>query len=320
VNPCTGFEAKLPAAPALATRRRRVAVVGAGPAGITAALAAAARGHGVTLFEAGERAGGWLRAGAVPAIKFDVANYLAHLEHRLERAERDGLEFRRASAATAEGLRAEGFDAILCCTGSAPATPAMADPGGLRTALAVEVLLDPGLVAEARRVVVVGGGDVGCETAHMLAFELGREVTVVEQGDNFMAASCTANRGYLLRALAGQGVRLVPAARVVALRPGAIELLANRSDTVPDPAAVWRPVLPRNIHNPFARAPVLREERLVVDADMAVFATGGTPRQALHQACIALRAAPDIRLLGDAFRVGRILDATRAGHAAGMSL
>jgi hypothetical protein len=79
-------------------------------------------------------------------------------------------------------------------------------------------------------------------------------------------------------------------------------------------------VLPRNIHNPFARAPVLREERLVVDADMAVFATGGTPRQALHQACIALRAAPDIRLLGDAFRVGRILDATRAGHAAGMSL
>jgi NADPH-dependent 2,4-dienoyl-CoA reductase/sulfur reductase-like enzyme len=184
----------------------------------------------------------------------------------------------------------------------------------------VEVLLAPGLVADARRVVVVGGGDVGCETAHMLAFELGREVTVVEQGDNFMGAACTANRAYLLRALAGQGVRLVPAARVVALRPEGIELLANQADTVPDPAAVWRPVLPRNIHNPFARAPRLREVRLVVEADMAVFATGGAPRQALHRACIALRAAPDIRLLGDAFRVGRILDATRAGYAVGIGI
>jgi 2,4-dienoyl-CoA reductase (NADPH2) len=111
-----------------------VAVVGAGPAGITAATTAAARGHAVTLFETQARAGGWLRAGSVPVIKFDVANYLAHLEHRLERAERDGLEFRRASEATAEGLRAEGFDTILCCTGSAPAAPVVANPAGLKVA------------------------------------------------------------------------------------------------------------------------------------------------------------------------------------------
>jgi glycine/D-amino acid oxidase-like deaminating enzyme len=96
--------------------------------------------------------------------------------------------------------------------------PRLAQGAPLPTALAVDVLLNPRLVAAARRIVVVGGGDVGCETAHMLAFELGKAVAVVEQADTFMTGSCTADRGCLLRALARQGTRLLPAARATALR------------------------------------------------------------------------------------------------------
>lgn len=321
VNPRTGFEARQPAEPIPARRPRRVAVVGAGPAGITAACLAAARGHAVTLFEADERIGGWLRAGSAPAIKFDVANYLAHLEHRLADAVRqDGLEFRRGLAATAGGLAAEGFDAILCCTGSRPVLPRLMQDAPLPTALAVDVLRDPRRVAGARRIVVVGGGDVGCETAHMLAFEHGKAVTIVEQTSAFMGGSCTANRGYLLRALARQGTRLLPATRVTGLRAEGVELMANTAGSVPDPVAVWRPVLPRNIHNPFARDPVLSEAPAFVAADMVVFAVGVTPDAALHLACIAQRAAEEILGIGDCFRVGRIFDATKAAHAVASAL
>ncbi len=321
VNPRTGFEAKYPADPGRAPLSLRVAVVGAGPAGITAACLAAARGHGVTLFEAAERVGGWLRAGSVPAIKFEVANYLAHLEHRLTEAARaHGLDFRPGTAATAEGLKAGGFDAILCCTGSTALVPDLARTAALPSVLAVDLLLDRGLAAGARRIVVVGGGDVGCETAHMLAFEFGKEVSVVEQGESFMAASCTANRGYLLRALSRQGVRLVPAARVAAIRAGGLDLVVDGSATVPDPTAVWRPVLPRNIHNPFTRKAERVEIRRFLEADMVVFAVGMQPNASLHRACLEQHAAPVVRPAGDSFRVGRIFDATKGAHAAAMAL
>jgi 2-enoate reductase len=321
VNPRTGFETKYPAAPARTMRARRIAVIGAGPAGLTAACLGAARGHAVTLFEAGERIGGWLRAGSAPVIKFDVANYLAHLEHRLAEAIRqDSLEVRVATAATAEGLKAEAFDAILCCTGSSAVLPHFAQAAPLPTALAVDVLLDPRLVAGARRIVVVGGGDVGCETAHMLAFELGKAVSIIEQADTFMGGSCTANRGYLIRALARQGTRLLPAARVTGIGREGVKVVVNTSKSVPDPEGVWRPILPRNVHNPFARTPEVSEHREVLEADMVVFAVGVRPNASLHQACISQHAADDIRNIGDSVRVGRIFDATKSAHAVASAL
>ena len=271
--------------------------------------------------EAEERVGGWLRAGSAPAIKFDVANYLAHLEHRLAAAiHRHGLEFRSGTAASPEALQAEGYDAILCCTGSVPIRPPQAEDAPLPAALAVDVLLQRALVRDARRIVVVGGGDVGCETAHMLAFELGKEVSVVERSASLMGSSCTANRGYLLRALSRQGVRLMPAARVTRLHAGGVDLVVNRSSAVPDPDAVWRPVLPPNTRNPFARGPEIAEVACALDADMVVFAVGVRPNAMLHHDCLARRTAPEIQAIGDCFRTGRILDATRNAQAVAISL
>ena len=88
-------------------------MVGAGPAGITAACLAAARGHRVVPFERQARIGGWLRAGWVPAIRFDVANHLTHLKHRVAHAIRQhGLECRLTTDATPDLLIAGSFDAV----------------------------------------------------------------------------------------------------------------------------------------------------------------------------------------------------------------
>ncbi|MFO1028126.1 MAG: FAD-dependent oxidoreductase [Acetobacteraceae bacterium] len=321
VNPRTGFETVYPADPPPAAKSKRIAVVGAGPAGITAACLAAARGHHVSLFERADRIGGWLRAGSVPAIKFDVANYLTHLERRVGQAmHMHGLVRHLSTAVTAETLRTGGFDAVICCTGSMPIRPAMAETAAIPSVLATDLLLAPALAAGAREVVVVGGGDVGCETAHLLAFEYGKQVTIVEQSCALMASTSTANRGYLLHALERQGVTLLTAARVDRISAGGVEIVRNKSPTVPAPGAVWRPILPRNIPIPFTRRPEVVEERITLRADLVVFAVGMTPDARLYHACVSTQVADEICNIGDSFQVGAVAAATRAGYVTALAL
>jgi 2-enoate reductase len=321
VNPRTGFEGRFPAVAPRTSTPKRIAVVGAGPAGITCACLAAERGHSVVLFEQQAAPGGWLRAGSVPAIKFDVANYLSHLVHRLETTARDhNLECRLSTEATPQRLAHEGFDVVVCCTGSSPVRPPIMAEPGTHSILATELLLAPSMADHATRIVIVGGGDVGCETAHMLAYQYGKNVTVIEASPYLMRASGTANRGYMIRCLERAGVTLLNCARLTGIKPGSVEVVRNISPTVPSPIAVWDPVLPENIRNPFARKLVVDEKTFTLTADLIVFATGLVPRDGLYRSCVETRIAPEIQRAGDAFRVGRIFDATKAAYAVGTSI
>lgn len=115
-------------------------------------------------------------------------------------------------------------------------------------------------------------------------------------------------------------MELLPATRLLALRPEGLEVVANVSDTVPDPTTVWRPVLPRNIRNPFAMRPKISEHRRTLPAEMVVFAVGVRPRDGLFRDCVGQAAAGSLYNIGDSFSVGRVLDATRAGHATAAGL
>lgn len=315
VNPRAYFEEQLPEPLTPTLTPKRIAVVGAGPAGVLAACTAARRGHRVTLIERQERAGGMLIAGSVAKVKFDAANYLDYLNETVRLHVRDhGLEARFGVAATAESLQAEGFDVILTCTGARPLIPPIPGIDLPHVTTAIALFRDPGLAANATDVVVVGGGEVGCEAAAFLAFELGKCVTVIEMLPHFMPGSCTANRGYFLHYLEQKGVQLLNAARLDRIEAGRVHVTRNVSHDVPAPTVTWQPVLAEGIPNPIARALRVMEHEYTLPAGLVVLATGMMPDDSLYEACVKHHAAPHIQNLGDAFSPASIVEATRAGY------
>lgn len=156
--------------------KKRVAVIGGGPAGIRAAMAAVERGHQVELFEKSETLGGQVKFSKYCDFKWNLYDYLRWMEHQ---AETCGAQLHLGVEATPEMIRGMHFDAVILAMGSVPKTlpiPGADDPK-LWTVDAVfgqEQLLG-------HRVVVVGGAHSGCETALYLA-QAGHQVTLLTRG------------------------------------------------------------------------------------------------------------------------------------------
>jgi 2-enoate reductase len=322
VNARTGFEDILDGSEmAPAAKVKKVAVIGGGPGGMQCAILAAMRGHHVTLFEARSELGGMLVPGSKPAIKFDIINYLQNLRHRVDVAVKEhGLELHLGTSPSAAELKASGYDVIVTATGSKQARPPVPGIDGKSVLLAVDVLREPSLVDGAKKIVIVGGGVVGCETAYYLAHEKSKDVTIVEMLPDFMKGVCTANRGWLLHYLEERGVTLKNCSVLVSVKAGTVSLRRNVSKTVPDPLVTWTPLLPENVENPFAPRLKVEERMEDVAADIVILAAGARPNDSLYHECMTCNAALDIRNLGDSFTLGRVLEATRAAYAVATAL
>ncbi|HPH96258.1 MAG TPA: FAD-dependent oxidoreductase [Anaerolineaceae bacterium] len=322
VNPRTGFEELIPSELTPAARPLKVAVVGAGPAGITCAVTAARRGHAVSLFEKAGRVGGMLVAGSVPKIKYEVANYLGYLESELAACQKEnGLQVFLNTPAEAQALKEAGFDALVVCTGGRPFSLKVPGAELPQVVQAVDLFRSPEKAQGAKQVVVIGGGAVGCECAHWLATEQGvKNVTVVEMLPYFMKGLCTANRTHLIHDLERRGVKLLNCTRLQEIKAGQVVVSRNHSSTVPDPYVTWTPLLPENVINPLARP--MREELVeeTLPADLVVMAAGLRPDDALYRACLQNQAAGLIYFIGDVFQIGRVFEAVKAGFAVGRAL
>ncbi|HOV63673.1 MAG TPA: FAD-dependent oxidoreductase, partial [Spirochaetia bacterium] len=313
VNPRTGFEDIYSGAElAAAEHPKRVAVVGGGPAGVLTACIASMRGHSVKLYERDKNLCGMLNPGGRPKIKFDIVNYRNYLLRKVDACVSTGrLQVEYSSTVTPESLKAAHYDVIVTATGTRqvfPKVPGMDKP---QVISAIDLLGDPSRAEAASDVVVVGGGEVGCETAFMLAAEMGKRVKVVEMLPVLMKGVCTANRGYLIHYLEELGVELLNCARIAEVGDGEVIIIRNISKTVPDPYVTWSPVLPENVENPLAKPIRVSEEKQTLKADLVVVATGGVPADEFFLECQRIQAAQDVRNIADSFMQGRILEATR---------
>ncbi|MFB8029776.1 MULTISPECIES: FAD-dependent oxidoreductase [unclassified Streptomyces] len=159
VNPRACHETELVLSP---TRtRKRVAVVGAGPAGLACAVTASERGHAVTLFDAADEIGGQLNVARRVPGKEEFDETLRYFRTRLAE---EGVELRLGTRATAAAL--DGFDEVVLATGVEPRVPAIPGVGHPSVVSYLDVLRDGAPVGE--RVAVVGAGGIGFDVAEFL--------------------------------------------------------------------------------------------------------------------------------------------------------
>lgn len=173
VNPRAGRETELTLLPLPATRPQKLAVVGAGPAGLAAAVSAAERGFAVTLFEKAPSIGGQFRLAMRVPGKEDFAETLRYFARRLEVL---GVDVRLNAEAFPEDL--DGFDEVVVATGVEPRVPDI--PGIDHASVMTYADVLSGKRAPGARVAVMGAGGIGIDVCHWLT---GRE----ESTDEWMA-------------------------------------------------------------------------------------------------------------------------------------
>ena len=199
-----------------AEQKKKIAVLGGGPAGLEAARVAALRGHDVTLFEKTTSLGGQLNIACVPPRKEEMRRATQDLIHAVCNA---GVHLCMGQTRTAEQLKDAGFEAVINAVGAHSAAPRIPGIDGVNVADAWKVLAGEQQVYGT--VAVIGGGMVGCETAEYLAAR-GCKVSVIEMMDKIAAGESTTILPTLLENYKTYGVEQYPSHKVKEFRMDAV--------------------------------------------------------------------------------------------------
>ena len=212
-----------------AAQKKKIAVLGGGPAGLEAARVAALRGHDVTLFEKTTTLGGQLNIACVPPRKEEMRRAAQDLIHAVCNA---GVHLCMGQTRTAEQLKDAGFEAVINAVGAHSAAPRIPGIDSVNVADAWKVLAGEQQVYGT--VAVIGGGMVGCETAEYLAAR-GCKVSVIEMMDKIAAGESTTILPTLLENYKTYGVEQYPSHKVKEFRMDAVvcENKDGAEETIP---------------------------------------------------------------------------------------
>jgi len=164
VNPRACHETEIIIKPT--TAQKRIAVVGAGPAGMSFAVTAAERGHAVTLFEASSELGGQFNIAKQVPGKEEFYETIRYFKRQIEI---HNVDLRLNTRVSAADLKAAGFDEVVLATGIVPRLPAIDGIDHPKTLNYIDVLRDKKHVG--KRVAVIGAGGIGFDVSEYLTHE-----------------------------------------------------------------------------------------------------------------------------------------------------
>lgn len=200
VNPEIGLEHQLVSMLRPTSAKKKVAVIGGGPAGMKAALVSAERGHSVTLYEKNAVLGGQLSFADYAGFKVNLRNFKDYLICQLGKST---VEVLTNTEATPDMILAAGYDEIIVAIGARPIIPPIPGVNSNNVVLAPQVFRREGIVPG--RIVIIGGGQVGCEAAIHLAQQKCL-VTLVEMRAEIAMDASPSYKRELLRNLDIYGV------------------------------------------------------------------------------------------------------------------
>lgn len=157
-----------------AKNKRKIAIIGAGPAGMQAALTATYRGHYVTLFEKKQELGGALYYVSIPDFKLDYRDYTNYLINATQNC---GAKIKTGAEVTADIIKKENADVVIVATGASTFIPQI--PGSDDKTIYDPLDVLDGNIPEGENIIVCGAGLVGCEVSMFLS-EKGKKVVMLD--------------------------------------------------------------------------------------------------------------------------------------------
>lgn len=275
LNPTMGNELNCVIEPAKVAKK--VVVIGAGPAGLEAAMSAKKAGHDVTVYEKSSHAGGQFYLACIPPCKGEIADFIVWQTNQCAKL---NIPIQYNTEATVALMQSEKPDAIILATGAAPVKPPIKGIENSNVVFANDVLA--GKVQPGANCVVIGGGQVGAETAHFLGQML-RSVVVLEMFDQIAPDEALSPRWHLLKALEDRKVQTYTNVKVTEITADSVKAEGKTMMEFP--------------------------------ADTVVLATGSRPVNGLKDELT--NAGFDVTVIGDANKIGTIIEATSQGYETG---
>ena len=282
VNPATGRESRLKFSKT--DQPKRITIVGAGPAGMQAAIALTKKGHAVELLEKGEQLGGLVNLAQLPTHKERLGIFKEYLIREVEKLP---IRVKLNTAFDLDYALANQPEVVVLATGSIPLTPSISGLTKIKIYSVEDVLSDSPEIQN-QKIVVIGGGRNGCEVAEVLAGR-GNQVTIVEMKDALAGDMEKKNRRDLLNRLKNHQVNWVVNQKVMAIDSGQV-LTTDLKD----------------------------QTEVVFPAEAVVLAAGYAPVNALYDQL--LKVVPEVRIIGDASRVRGIEAAIFEGEMLALSI
>ena len=278
VNPRYLHEDRVPNQVAPAEVKKKVVVVGGGPAGMKAAVTAAQRGHQVILLEKESVLGGQLICSEYDATKQDLKRFKNYLITQLQKT---GVEVCLNTKATPEMVREMSADSIILALGAYPIELPL--PGKEKNQVFTSIEAYKNLEKTGEHVAIIGGGSIGCELGVDLA-RMGRKVTILELGPVLNRTLNDIMKTALRREMDKCGDRLTALTEVSCTEIHEKSVTIRKKDG----------------------------EMEEIPADTVIFAAG--MRSRLDEANEFFGITQDTDIIGDANRVGTVWNASEDGY------